>query len=377
MEVSAPHIAILCSYLHVPGGYEKAVVTLANLFCEKGHPVTLVILDKDQGIFYPLDPRVSIVQQPLSFGITEEGNVVSRKVSLLGDVLKLRSLLKKLAPNHVIATEYPFAAAAVLSGAGKRMKIYLWEHHHYGAVKKNTFWNYISEKAFRRLDAMVCLNQDERDHYATYNENARVIPNFIAPAAGPLPAYESQKQTDLLSVTRFNAIKGIDLLMEVAKRVLKPNPSLSWKVIGYGVQEDELKEFVRNEGLEQQLIIQAARHTDISREYQQASLLVMTSRNECFPLVLLEAMSNGLPAVSFDCDTGPRHIIRQHRTGMLTPAENPDLLAEAILALLNDPGKRKEMSLASRKEAEHYYPDAVYKLWKELLATNPDNYRDE
>lgn len=370
MTPAPAHIALLSSYLHVPGGYEKAVVTLANLFCEKGHRVTIIILDHTKEIFYPLDPRVHVVQHPLSFGITEEGNIVTRKLRFLGDVLQLRKILRKTAPAHLIATEYPFAAAAVLAGAGRGMKLYCWEHHHFGAVTKSAFWSFVSERAFRKLDAMVCLNSDEREHYAAFNKNAVVIPNFIHPPPGPVPAYASGKQTDLLSVTRFNSIKGIDLLMEAARDLLKNDPALTWKVIGYGTEEETFLRFIREEGLEGQLLFQPATATDITDAYRQASLLVMTSRNECFPMVLLEAMSNGLPCISFDCDTGPRHIIRQGVTGILTPKEDVGALVKGIRELLDDPARRGEMSSAALLESEQYYPDAVYKKWNELLATN-------
>jgi len=356
--------------LNVPGGYEKAVITLANLFKEKGNQVTLVILDKAKEVFYPLDAGVKIIQQPLSFGISEEGNVVSRKIKLLSDVLKLRKILKVLQASHIIATEYPFAVAAVLSGAGKKTKLYSWEHHHFGAMTKSSFWNFVSNKAFQRLDAVVSLNQDERNHYAEVSKNAVVIPNFIDPVGETLPSYEQNKKTDILSVTRFNHIKGIDLFMSVAKIVLQENPGLIWKVIGYGPQEEKVKEFIVNENLSKQLFLQHAAAIDITTEYQQASLFVMTSRNECFPLVLLEAMSNGLPCIAFDCDTGPRHIIQHDKTGLLIEKENIAEMAKAISALIKDDARRKSMSDNAFVAVKQFYPDKVYEQWERSFEQN-------
>jgi glycosyltransferase involved in cell wall biosynthesis len=354
----------------VPGGYEKAVITLANLFKEKGNEVTLIILDKAKEVFYPLSPGVQIIQQPLSFGITDEGNIVSRKIKLLSDVLKLRKILKETQATHIIATEYPFAVAAVLSGAGKKAKLYSWEHHHFGAMTKSSFWNFVSNKAFQRLDAVVCLNKDEKDHYTPVSKKAVVIPNFIEPSEVTLPLYEQNKKTDILSVTRFNHIKGIDLFMSVAKIVLQENPGITWKVIGYGPQEEEVKKFILKESLSQQLILQHAAAIDITTEYQQASLFVMTSRNECFPLVLLEAMSNGVPCIAFDCETGPRHIIQDDKTGLLIEKENVSEMAKAISALIKDDARRKIMSDNAFAAAEQFYPGKVYEQWKRLFEEN-------
>ena len=158
--------------------------------------------------------------------------------------------------------------------------------------------------------------------------------------------------------------------MLVAKILLQENPGLTWKVIGYGPQEEEVKEFIIKENLSQQLFLQHAAAIDITTEYQQASLFVMTSRNECFPLVLLEAMSNGLPCIAFDCDTGPRHIIQHNKTGLLIEKENVGEMAKAISALIKDNARRKSMSDNAFTAVEQFYPDKVYEEWKKLFEQN-------
>ena len=346
------------------------MVTLANLFIKKNNQVSLVILDSTDKIFYPLGEAIQVIQQPLSFGISAEGNIISRKVKLLSDVLKLRKILKELRPDHIIATEYPFTVAAVLSGAIKNAKLYSWEHHHFGAIAKNSFWSFLSNRSFARIEAVICLNEDEKNHYATLSKNAVVIPNFIDPPEKPFIPYEQNKKTDILTVTRFNHIKGIDLFMSVAKIVLLANPGLTWKLIGYGPQEEEVKQFIINEHLGQQLLFQPAADIDITKEYQGASLFVMTSRNECFPLVLLEAMSNGLPCIAFDCDTGPRHIIQHNKTGLLIDKENVTEMANAISAVINDSTKRKQMSDNALLAVEQFYPEKVYEKWETLFKLN-------
>ena len=155
--------------------------------------------------------------------------------------------------------------------------------------------------------------------------------------------------------------------MATAKIVLNTNPVLTWKVIGYGEQEEKLKEFIVQEKLSQQLILQPATEIDLTEEYQKASLFVMTSRNECFPLVLLEAMRSGLPCIAFDCETGPRHIIRHNQTGLLIEKENPQKMAEAILVLIADKERRKEMSTHALEVIQQYSPGRVYELWEKLF----------
>lgn len=356
------HIAILCSRLDLPGGIERAIVNTANLFAHEKHPVTLVILDETKNSFYPLLPAVQVMQQTLSFGITPEGNVISRKIKLLTDVLKLRNLLKDLKADLVIASEYPFAAAAILAGARKISKVVSWEHHHYYELKRNVFWNNVFRLTYPRLDAVVCLNNDEKRLFASINHNPVVIPNSIEPSP---PSLLTNKL--ILTVGRLTAVKGTDFLLQTAKLVLQEHPTWQWKLIGDGDMKEQVIQFIEKENLQNRLIIQPPVSHSIISEYQNASLYVMTSRNECFPMTLLEAQSAGLPCISFDCDSGPRHIIRNEENGLLVEKENSSQLAAAVSSLIIDDARRKKMGELAINNIQQFSPDNIYQLWKQLF----------
>ena len=146
MPDKTPHIVFLSSYLDVPGGYEKIVVNTANLFVEKQNKVTLLIIDRTTKSYYPVHGKIDIKHLPLSFGITQVGNPITRKATLVKDIFRLRNTLKKLQPTLVISTEHPFAIAAVLGRVQKSTRLISWEHHHYYWLKKNMFWTYLLGK---------------------------------------------------------------------------------------------------------------------------------------------------------------------------------------------------------------------------------------
>jgi glycosyltransferase involved in cell wall biosynthesis len=363
--VAPKHIAILSSHLNLAGGYERIIPFTTNLFAEKGIQTTLVIFGDTAESFYPISKNVRVIQKPVNFGITEKGNTITRKIKMLRDLLALKKILKVLHADTVICTEYPFAISAILCGGKKYSKIISWEHTHFSVNIKNIFWTKLFRRTYPKLDGIVCLNKDEKELFKHLNNNITVIPNFVM-AVDTLP---NSRNKVILTIARLTAVKGITHLLQTAKLVLQQHPSWQWKIIGTGEMKEAVLRFIEKEKLLNKLILQEPVSHNIQSEYQNASLYVMTSLNECFPMVLLEALSNGLPSISFDCETGPRHIITNNEDGLLVEKENPGKLAETISSLINNEQQRKKMGSAAVVNVQRFSPDAVYKQWEEKIFT--------
>jgi glycosyltransferase involved in cell wall biosynthesis len=84
-------------------------------------------------------------------------------------------------------------------------------------------------------------------------------------------------------------------------------------------------------------------------------------------MVLVEAMSKGLPIVSFDCPTGPREVVHTGQNGFLVPDRDQAGLAQAMLELIRDREARVRMGAGAADEAARYSLDVIGPRWDALI----------
>jgi glycosyltransferase involved in cell wall biosynthesis len=147
-------------------------------------------------------------------------------------------------------------------------------------------------------------------------------------------------------------VKGIDYLCKILRSYYETSDqSWSCKIIGDGSYRKQLTKFLNANKLDKVEIL--SNSSTIEEEYRNSSCLLLTSRFEGFPMVLLEAASCGLPLISFDCQTGPPEIIRNGFNGFLIPQYDTKLFVEKMIELQNNDSKLETFSsniyLASRK----------------------------
>ena len=107
--------------------------------------------------------------------------------------------------------------------------------------------------------------------------------------------------------------------------------------------------------------------SNIQEKYQDASIYVLTSRSEGFGMVLIEAMVCGVPCIAFDCPSGPKDIISNHKDGILVENGNIEGFAKALIELIENKERRKQMGALAKENVTRYLPENVMPLWDELF----------
>jgi len=233
-------------------------------------------------------------------------------------------------------------------------------------------------REYPRLDAVVTLTDADRRDYeaALRSAPARAdgagaadkpvvvaIPNFLT--AWPGRRWWPRRPV-VVSAGRLSREKGFDLLIRAFRPVARDHPRWQLHIYGGGRKETALRERIaRYELTDSARLMGASRRLD--RRLAAASLFVLSSRAEGFPMVLLEAMACGLPVVSFDCPHGPAEIIRPGRDGLLVPPGDVAGLSAAMSRLIADPDQRREMGAAARARAAEFTASGTVPMWERLF----------
>ncbi|HEY6696304.1 MAG TPA: glycosyltransferase family 4 protein [Solirubrobacteraceae bacterium] len=220
---------------------------------------------------------------------------------------------------------------------------------------------------YPRLDVVSTLTEGDADDYRRHLEGpTRVVcmPNGVPELGGRRAALDAKV---VVAAGRMGPQKGFDRLLPVWAKVAREHPDWELRIWGGGKGIGKLRRQADELGIADSAHIMGFT-SKLHEEFADSSLYVMSSRNEGFPMVLLEAMSAGLPVVSYDCPTGPRDIVREGVDGYVVPNGDGDALAAALGRLMDDAEMRKAFGAAAVEGAARYDIAAIAGRWEELLA---------
>lgn len=223
----------------------------------------------------------------------------------------------------------------------------------------------------KKSDAFVSLTNEDAKDWGN-SENTYIIPNFIP----TIPERKHDNTTTfkrIITLGRLDVQKGYDLLIDAWKIVNEKHADWHLDIYGDGDEKKKLMSQQEHLHLNTSISIHGFIY-NINEELQKSDFFVLSSRNEGFGLVLIEAMANGIPCVAFNCHQGPSDIIKDRKDGLLVEDGNINDLADKICYMIENEDIRRNMGIKARENVKRYLPDYVMPMWIQLF-NNLDNMR--
>ena len=365
------HILFLIHSLR-GGGAERVTATLGNHWSAKGWRVTVATLTPGERPAYPLGPGVRRVSLDLA---GESGGLLETSWNTLRRVAALRRLTRRERPD--VAVAMMSTASTLLAQAGPPP----------GGIAIGTERNFppldplghvrerVRSGSYARLDAVVAQTWACGD-WITARTRARAVAVIANPVVFPLPEAEPllrpadwlrQERKVVLASGRLVPQKGFDRLLQAFAAVRPDFPDWTLVLLGDGPLAGPLGEQARSLGIGD-CVCFPGRVGNIGDWFARADLFALSSRHEGFPNVLCEAMAHGLPAVSVDCQAGPRDIIRDGIDGLLVAQDDPEALTLGLRRLMGDSALRHTLAARAVEIRERLSLPRIAGEWEDLFA---------
>lgn len=358
-------IFILIDQMNSHGGIEKLVAMKANYWTEHfGYDVTVVSTEQ-KGLppIYEMSKKVKQVDLGIGYHRMLSFFHPANLKNLWVNKSRLLKLIRAKQPDFIIvASHIPMTYLLPFLSTGA---ITVKEIHYSRFGQELTLKEKVFAVVERYYDYLVVLSMEEKSFYSS--SNTVIIPNPVSTVSNLLRPISERKNVAVAAL-RFAPVKQIEKMVEAWELFYRNNSSWELHLYGEAGNEyaEEIRQMVSTKKLEEAIYFKG-QSPGIDEVFSESKVLLMTSSQECFPMVILEAQSCGMAVVSFDAPTGPRNIINDGRDGLLVELDNTKEFANALNALVNNPVRMTAMSQAAIDNADNFQLEKVMNLWKNTI----------
>lgn len=363
-----------------PGGMERVLLNKVTYLSQlPGWEISVVTTDQHhRPPFYPFPEKVRMTDLDINYSDDNDKGVWKKIFGYLRKrkehKRKLTALLQKERPDIVVSL-YPSESSfipGIKDGSKKVLELHFCKFFRLQYGRKGLLgWidklrTRQDERIVRRFDKFVVLTHEDKGYWGNL-PNIEVIPNAAMQVS---ESYSDVTNKRVIAVGRLDYQKGFDRLIEAWEWIQGTGKLTDWRldIFGQGEWREMLQHMIDEKGLQDTARINPPTNA-IMNEYAQSSLLVMSSHYEGFGMVLVEAMSCGVPVVSFDCKCGPKDIIQHGINGLLVPEGDIKALANAMMEVMTDETYRRMLSRNARKVVDTYSEEAVMARWIRLFTS--------
>lgn len=364
------------------GGMERVLANKVNYFASLGHQVTIITSDqKGRPHFFDLHPAVNHIDLDINYCDIQHYSLIKRRLKLHNIRIKhrkaLADMLMELRADIVVSmysgdqSMLPY----INDGSKKVLEIHFSRFYYqqmnsisgrknpiYKLVQLYRSWSDI--KHIAKFDCFVVLTNEDKAYWSSRLKNISVIHNGTQFAPNKVADSSSKR---VIAVGRHNPQKGFDYLINSWSIIIKEHPDWRLSIVGGGELLDKHRALAKELNIDNSIDFYQPT-SDVESLYLSGSIYAMSSRFEGLPMVLIEAMSCGLPCVSYACLCGPRDVIDDGIDGYIVDkVGDVQSLAEKLIKLMSDDELRQEMSINAKRKSEEFTLDKIMIQWSELF----------
>lgn len=367
-------------YINNVAGVERITIAKANaLAAIPGNEVWILYTD-DAGheLTIPLLPQVHSIDLSIRYDSNKEKSMIGALLLLArmrtAHRHKIEEVLKDVQPDVVISTgmeEKNFLPSIRLA----KRPVFIREMHftkkytmlgNWGKkqrliIKLQDIYNY--EYKIKRYDKVVVLTEEDYKDSWKCRKDIAVIPNPLTEMPTSVSTCINKKA---IAVGRLAPQKNFASMIRVWKKVYAKHPDWTLDIWGDGPERNLLEQQINQSSLSSVIRLRGTT-AHIMQEMSDASILLMTSVYEGFPLVLIESQSVGIPAVTYTYPCGAKDAILDSVNGFLVPQDNEAMMAERICHLIECPSERLRMGQTAHIMSRKYELKSIAQRWMDLF----------
>ncbi len=319
----------------------------------------LILYGINREIFYAVPHRVIVHKPRFTF------NNTIRFISTLRTFFYLRKEISKIAPSTILSFGEYWNSFVLLALYGLKYPVFVSDRNQ-PSKSLGRIHNFLRKKLYPRANGVIAQTQKAKDIYEKLygHTNIEVIGNPIR----EMPQGRADKENVILMVGRFIRTKNQDKLIEVFSKIGLPG----WKLLLVGYDHLKQQNQVKIERLIQELgmsdcVVLAGKRDDVDDLYATSRIFAFTSTSEGFPNVIGEAMSAGLPVISFDCVAGPNEMIDDNKSGILIPVNDYESFEKKLEGLMNNNELQWRLGNAAKEKIKEFSLERIGDKYFEFI----------
>lgn len=375
-KLNKDKITFLSLHLGV-GGIENATINTANSLCSTKDVEIICFYKLSNKEIYNIDERIKI--KYLYIGKPNKDELIEsikklKVVDIIRNGYKAINILykkhfymireiKKIKEGIVVSTRIEFTTLLNRYGNNNVIKV-AQEHYHHNHNKK-----YIRTMKYNyhNIDYVMALTDGLKRDYQKILRSSKTkvitMPNMLEEVN-----HKTSNLTNhgVVFVGRLDAGKRINEIIEIASEL--NDDKWKFNIIGDGKEKDNLLSQIKNLGLEKKVFLLGSKsHENVMKELYKNSIFIMTSISEGLPMVLLEAMSVGLPCIAYETESGINDIITSGKDGFVIKNRNKKEMVKKLQKLMNDVALRKKLGANAISKSKQFSKKEITNRWLEFI----------